>query len=436
MALTSRFYVVLGLGLLLAIPIAFSHQLVWLVAIYDLVLFVIAIIDLLQAPRKDSFEVERKHDPVLSITVANPIHLKLRSRIDMPLQVKLRDEPPPEMSWDTREFEFILTPHSEHAVTYHVTPKARGDYQFNDIFMRCLTPLGFWWRTYRLKAEEIVQVYPNVLALKQYDLLRNKGHLRDIGIRRTRLRGVGTEFEALRDYTPDDEYRRIDWKATARKGKPIVREYEAERSQSVFLVIDTGRNMMADVEQVHKLDHVMNAALMLAYAAVTANDRLGLLLFNDIMQRFVPPKRGRQQVEVILEALHGVQAEPVEPDYRMAVTYLYSRWRKRSLVVFFTDLQEPESSRELIRCLGSLSHTHLCLCVTVADPRLSELTRTAASDSSAVYNRAVALQVAHDRQATIRILEQQGIHVIDSEPERLSRDLVNYYLTLKARSAI
>jgi uncharacterized protein (DUF58 family) len=106
------------------------------------------------------------------------------------------------------------------------------------------------------------------------------------------------------------------------------------------------------------------------------------------------------------------------------------------LVVFFTDLQEPESSRELIRCLGSLSHTHLCLCVTVADPRLSELTRTAASDSSAVYNRAVALQVAHDRQATIRILEQQGIHVIDSEPERLSRDLVNYYLTLKARSAI
>ncbi|MER3558725.1 MAG: DUF58 domain-containing protein, partial [Armatimonadota bacterium] len=192
---------------------------------------------------------------------------------------------------------------------------------------------------------------------------------------------------------PDDEFRRIDWNATARRGKPIVRDYQAERSQNILLLLDAGRNMLAEVESMRKFDTVLNTALMLAYVATQMDDKVGAMVFADEIDQFVPPQRGRAQVAHLTQRLHAAQPRLVEPDYLYAVTYLARRWRKRSLMVFFTDLIDPESSRLLLHAIGALRKQHLCVVVTVADPRLRAWSHELPESPETLYRRAVATQV-------------------------------------------
>jgi uncharacterized protein (DUF58 family) len=193
-------------------------------------------------------------------------------------------------------------------VVYHLTPRYRGEARFEDVFLRVEGRLRLTTRDYRLPARESVPVYPNLLQLREYDLLRHRGRLQMMGFRQLRLRGQGAEFESLREYTPDDEFRRIDWKATARRGKPIVRDYQTERSQNVLLLLDAGRTMLAEVEGRRKFDAVLNAALMLAYVAVQMDDKVGALVFADEVDLFSPPQRGKAQVGKLVDALHDARA--------------------------------------------------------------------------------------------------------------------------------
>jgi uncharacterized protein (DUF58 family) len=296
--------------------------------------------------------------------------------------------------------------------------------------------LGLVYSFYRLPARERVPIYPNLLKMREYELLRHRGLLRQMGVRQTRLRGLGTEFESLREYTPDDEFRRIDWKATARRGKPIVRDYQVERSQHVFLLYDAGRNMLAEVEGMRKFDAVLNTGLMLAYVAAQMEDKVGALVFADEVDQFVPPQRGRAQVAKLVEALHAVQPRMVEADYLYAITYLAQRWRKRSLIVLFTDLIDPDASRVLLHALAGLARQHLCVCVTVSDPRLHAWSEQYPQTPEQLYRRAVATQVLTDRVAVVRTLERMGVFTVDAEPETLVPALVNFYLQAKARSVL
>lgn len=433
---TPRFWILFALGAPLAVLAASNTAYLWLMVIFDAALVGLALGDRSNSIRPHQITIARLHEPVLSIVARNVISLEVTNESRQPVTLRVRDEPPALFAPERREFAFTLQPRETRVATYGVTSRRRGDYLFNDVYVRALSPMSLVWVPHRIAAKENVKVYPNVIALRRYDLLRHRGHLREIGIRRSRLRGVGNEFESLRDYTPDDDFRQIDWKATARRARPIVRQYEAERSQSVFLVIDAGRNMLAEIDGITKLDHVMNAALMLGYAAAYADDRLGLLTFDDSVLRYLPPKRGRGQVEAIMNSLYSVQAGPVEPNYPVAFAYLSRRWAKRSLVVAFTDLQEADSAEGLITALAALARVHRCVCVTVADPDLHALATAPITDSASVYTRAVALQVQHDRRAAIRRLKQRGVAVIDSEPDTLARDLVNFYMAQKARGAI
>ncbi|MCS7191259.1 MAG: DUF58 domain-containing protein, partial [Fimbriimonadales bacterium] len=257
-----------------------------------------------------------------------------------------------------------------------------------------------------------------------------------MGFRQRRLRGQGTEFESLREYTPDDEFRRIDWKATARRGKPIVRDYQIERSQHVILLLDAGRTMLAEVEGKRKFDSVLNAALMLAYVAIQMDDKVGALVFADEIDLFSPPQRGRAQVGRLVDALHAVQPRMVESDYLYAATYLARRWRKRSLIALFTDLIDPDASRMALHAIGTLRRQHLCVVITVADPRLHRWSQQTPNEPIELYRRAVATQTLNDRLAAMRTLERMGVHCIDAEPDTLVSALVNYYLQVKARGGL
>lgn len=436
MVFTPRFWVLIAIGGLLALLGLRYPPILLLVAIWDIGVIFLALLDLFTLPRPAAFQVRRLHEEVLSLGAANLIRLEVLVHTRRPLKLRLRDEPPSECLFDQREFRLTLLPYQPAECRYHLTPIRRGDHRFQDIFLRVEGALGLVIGTYRLPAREVVKVYPDLLAIRQYDLLRHRGMLRQVGFRQVRLRGAGTQFESLREYTPDDEFRRIDWKATARKNKLIVRDYETERSQNVILMLDAGRNMLAEVEGLRKFDTVLNVALMLAYVAMLMDDKVGAMVFSDEIEQFIPPQRGKQQVARLTEALHAQEARPVEPDYLGAVTYFAHRWRKRSLIAVFTDLVEVEASRALVQALSGIARHHLCLCITVADPRLRRLSQQAPETLPQFYSRAIATQVLTDRFAVIRMLEHMGVHVIDTEPENLVQAVVNYYTQVKGKGRL
>jgi uncharacterized protein (DUF58 family) len=440
MVLTRRFLYLVGFGVVPLLLSSLYAPLALLGVLWNLILVTLALIDYLNTPRAEhSFSVQRTTDDALSVAAANQVALRVRNELPRPLRVLVRDEPPPEFALDEaqpRQAWLSLGPFDVRTLTYSVTPPARGDFPFGDVYFRVRSPMGLVLRQGRIPAAASVSVYPNLRAVEEYDLLLKRAHLMRQGARRVRLTGGGREFAALREYTPDDEYRTIDWKATARRGKVISRTYEAERSQDVFLLIDLGRLMRQEIAHTQKLDHVVNAGLMLAHVVAEADDRVGLLTFADEARAWLPPRRGRAQANDILQSLYAARAEPIESDYRQAFRFLAARWRKRSLAVLFTDLSDPESSATLLAEIAALATMHLVVCVVVSDPLVAQRARQVPDDVAQVYEKAVAEEVIADRRRALGLLQRRGVLVVDAEPKELSVELVARYLEVKSRSLL
>jgi uncharacterized protein (DUF58 family) len=426
--------------LLIAAPIialgTWASALEWIAGLYILLNLALFVMDWRQAGRVSRFEVSRQHDTKLSLGADNPIHLLVRNRSRRPATFWLRDEPPDKFKIDTRILTGVVPARRTWQGAYRVRPLRRGDYQFGDLNLRWRGPLGLIVRQARIEASGPVKVYPNLLDVRRYDLLLRRNRLQELGLRHTRMFGEGTEFERLREYLPDDEFRRIDWKATARRNRPITIEYQTERSQNVIAVLDTGRMMQSPVAQIAKLDYVVNAVLFLAYVATGKGDKVGLMTFADDVVQFVTPRQGRGQFYRMLELLYGIEAQPVEPNYRRALSYLALKQRKRSLVVIFTDLSGGMSMQALVSHVSVLARRSLPLVVTISDPDIHAATHQQPHDSLTVYQRAAAAQLLDERQVALDNLRRQGVLTLDVPANQLSMAVINRYLELKGRTLL
>lgn len=426
--------------LLLAAPLialaALAPALIWLAAVYLLAVAALALSDLILAARPGQIEVERIHDQRLSLGADNLVTLILANATPRPVAFTLRDEHPHEFPADARYLSGMIAPFDVAEARYHLRPLRRGDYQFGAVVVRYKGPLGAIMRQVRYPLDAAVKVYPNLLELKKYDLLARKGLLHELGLRVSRVRGPGGEFERLRDYTADDEFRRIDWKATARRGKPIAAEYETERSQHVVCALDCGRLMAPPVGELMRLDYAVNTALMLSYVAGLRGDHVGMLAFADAVRTYIAPRRGKPQFQSLLEALYNLQPEPVEADPAAALGYLARRQRRRALIVVFTDLATPEAAGPLVVQLTRLARHHLPLCVTVNDPFVSGAAGQPVTTSADMYRRAVAEELLAERRALLERLQRSGVLTVDVPADKLSAGVVNTYLRLKAQGRL
>jgi uncharacterized protein (DUF58 family) len=404
--------------------------------LYVVLTLVLLALDWRLAGGADRFEVSRWHDTKLSLGGDNAIHLSVRNRGPRPGRVWLRDEPPDAFEISARILAGEVPSRGLWKDLYYVRPLRRGDYAFGNLNLRWQGPLGLIQRQARIDAAEPVKVYPNLLDVRRYDLLLQRNRLQEMGLRHTRIFGEGTEFERLREYLPDDEFRRIDWKATARRNRPVTVEYQTERSQSVVAVLDTGRMMQSPVDRIAKLDYVVNAALLLAYVATGKGDKVGLMTFADDVTRFIDPRQGRGQFYRMLEILYAVEAQPVEPDYRRALSYLALKQRKRALVVIFTDLSGGTSMKALVSHAAVMARRSLPLIVTISDPDIYQAAHQRPDSSLAVYQRAAAVQLLDERQVTLDSLRRQGILTLDVPANRLSVAVINRYLELKGRTLL
>jgi len=397
---------------------------------------VIAVADNLLSRRTAVIETERQVDEKLSLGTDNQVEIILYSRTIRPLFLQVKDDPPIEFETARRQQHLWLGPYQTQRITYRTVPQARGDYQFGDIHIRGRSRLALSWWQQRIPAQQQVRVYPDLLQVHRYELLARKIHLQQAGFRLMRRRGEGTEFESLRDYVPDDDFRDIDWKASARRNKPITREYEIERSQNVMLMIDAGRMMCGQLDGMSKLDYAINAALMLAYVASRQDDAVGMMVFAGAVNSFIPPRKGKAQIGRLVEELYTVQPTMTEPDYGAALTMLQSRSRKRSLVVIFTDIIDKQASRALLAYSGALYPHHLPLVVTIRDPQLQQTANLYPQEVPQVYQRAVAAGLLRDRSQALAALRRQGARVVDATPDELTVSAVNRYLDIKARQLL
>lgn len=439
--LTLRALILLLLVAPLLVAASFVAPLFFVALFYLLLMLAALVFDIVRAPRASGFEVERRNDSKLSLGAENPIFIKIRAlsspRVPpLPLIMTVRDEPPDEYEISQRLLEGELLPHETLTLRYTVTPHARGDYAFGDTTLRWSGPLGLVVKQHTFTTNAPVKVYPNLLEVRKYELLARTGRLQEIGLRKARVFGRGTEFERLREWTPDDEFRQISWKATARRGKPIAIEYQTERSQTVITLLDAGRLMRAPIGPLAKLDYAINTTLLLGYVAGLRGDLVGNLTFADDVMGYLPAKTGRAQFHRLLEMLYNIQSQPTVPDYQRAIAYLKIKRPKRALVVLFTDLAAGSNLEELVKAMSSLRPRHLPMIVTMNDPSVLALAKQAPDDTRAVYERTLAEQQLEERRLLLDQLEQRGVLTIDVPASKLTTAVINRYLSLKARNLL
>ncbi len=405
----------------------------WIAWGYFIVILSTLFMDWRMAGNIKQFDIVREHDSKLSLGAENPVRVSLRNRSWRGVSFRVRDEAPEKFRIETRTMEGQVSPRGEWSQVYHVRPLRRGDYEFGDLSLRWVGPLGLVVRQAKVDAKELVKVYPNLLDVRRYDLLLKRNRLQEMGLRTTRQFGEGTEFERLREYLPDDEYRRINWKATARRNFPVTTEYQTERSQQVIAVLDVGRMMQSPVADIAKLDYVVNAVLLLTYVATGKGDRVGMMSFADDVQHYLSPRQGRGQFYRMLELLYAVEPQPVEPDYRRALAYLVVKQRRRALVVVFTDLTGGASLNSLVAQMSMLARSSLPLLVTISDPDVVNASQMKPNDSLGVYQRSAASQLLDERRVILDSLRQRGVLTLDVPANQLSMSVINRYLELKGR---
>ncbi len=387
-------------------------------------------------PRLRAFEAELRVAPVLSLAEEEPVAVLVRNRSGAGGSGWIRAVFPE--PWQVpRPVERIAVPgHGSGEAVFRVTPRKRGLYEVGPIHLRLPSPLRFLWRDYRFDRTVAVKVYPAVASIRKYALLSRRLRTRELGFRTHRVRGQGMEFARLRDYHTDDDVRLIDWKATARRGRFISREYQVERCQNVVLMIDAGRMLTEEVDGIVKIEYVLNAALLLTRIAAEYDDRVGALVFDERVQRLTPLRKGRAAVGAMAEALYDVEPRLCEANYELAFSTLNIRCRKRALVVLFTNLVDQGVSGLVSAHLRALAWRHVPLCVAVGDRETREIAWSVPRTLDEAYRKGAAAQLVVSRARTIEDLKRRGVHVVDASAGQVSMALINKYLDLKTRQVL
>jgi uncharacterized protein (DUF58 family) len=281
-----------------------------------------------------------------------------------------------------------------------------------------------------------VEVYPDITSIARFDLLMRRSHLMDMGLISERRRGSGTDFESLREYVKGDEYRKIDWKASARRNKLITREFQSEVNQAVLVMIDCSRSMGARVGDISLLDHAANGALLLGHQVLKKGDMVGLVTFSDVPHQFLPPRRGKNHFFSFVRQLYAVQAGRVEPDYVAVLQALNMTSLKRSLLMIITDLTSGEAVEKMQQAIAMTSRRHLPIVISLLDPRLKEAAERVPENEAQVYQKVVARNMINRISAMAQRIEQMGVATIIVTPAQLSSSMLSQYLKVKLRSRL
>ncbi len=438
-----------------------------LVVVLDGLLAVVAIIDLLTLPTKRKFHVRRELAHIATRGEKHSIVILLENLGRRGLEVLVRDDQPSGLCEDHDPITVRLEPMSRFRIHYAIYPKQRGAYAFEWIWLRAKSRLGLWTANLRFSAKDKLSVYPALKQISRYALYARLNRMSLLGVRKSRRVQADNEFERLRDYAPDDQFRSIDWRATSRRLKLTVRDYQANQSQRVVFLIDCGRMMVNESMGQSLLDAAFDAALTLGYVSLAQHDEAGLLCFSDRILRWIPPGGGKQQLNRMVQAVHDVQPELVESRFDLAFLHLQHHCRKRTLSILISNLIDDRNAGQIKAHMTNLVGRHLPMVVLLKDhdlfqaaenaPPVSEeeiqhLALPATSDPGTQANpsrkpkrpklppitpesakAAAAADILLWRHEVLADLRHAGVLTLDCFPEKLTAPLVNEYLRIKSQ---
>jgi uncharacterized protein (DUF58 family) len=398
----------------------------------DAVIVVIALVDLALAPAPGRVPVERRLPGAVALGDHVAIAWLVTNRGHRPLRLALADELAPSLGAATRRIRMRVPAGATATASTTLRPTRRGRFEPRDLVVRTEGPLGLLARQGRRDLPGTLRVYPPFHSKKEAELRLDRARVLEIGLRSAQGRGGGTEFEQLREYSVDDEFRRIDWAATARAAKVMVRTYRAERNQTVLVLLDNGRIMAGRVAGVPRIEHAMDAVMMLTAVATRLGDRSGLVAFDRRVRAVVPPGHTASQFGRISDAMYELEPELAESDYLGAFTETLVRFRRRALLVLLTEVAPQAITETLLPALPLIARSHLLLIGAVRDPDVESWATGVPVDAAGAFRKAAALAALDERRRVVARLQGLGAAVIDASPGRLAPRLADAYLRVKA----
>ena len=386
--------------------------------------------------RRDRATVERLPIERLSIGRDNPIRLVIKAG-QRSATLQIRDASPQaftQSSDNPAVLQVSLPANAQEELTYQVFPTQRGEYNWGKAQVRQLGAWGLAWHNWHTAEPQTVAVYPDLVGLRSLSIrltMQTTGN-----IKQSRRIGMGTEFAELREYGSGDDPRLIDWKASARRDRPLLRVLEPEQEQTLIILLDSGRLMTAQVKGLARFDWGLNAALSLALAGLHRGDRVGIGVFDRSLHTWIPPERGQAQLAKLIDRLTPLQPTLLEPDYLNAITTITRQQTRRALVVLITELIDKTASAELLSAMVRLRPRYLPFCVTLRDPQVDTRAEAVTHELDSTYARAVALDLLTQRQIAFATLKQKGVLVLDAPAYQITEQLVDRYLQIKARNQL
>lgn len=424
-----------GLALLGLLGYATSYA-ADLLLVADVTLAVLVIADGWRAVSPRHLGVAREAPGTFTVSRPTEARYVWRNPAGRTARIVVREVRPAILGGAVPARPLVLAAGKATAERVRVEPSRRGREVAGSLVVRSVGPLGLGIRQGRLAAPWDVRVYPNLPATRLKASVVEAVRRREAGLRPVRRPGEGGTFESLREWVPGDDTRLIDWKATARRGKAIARQYEEERRQQVLLVLDAGRLLAEEIDGESRFEHAVRAAVLLALAAVYHDDNVGAMVFADRVSHYVSPQRGRRGLRQLLDVLAVSEPKLVEPDYPAAFRYLAVHNRKRALTVVFTDAIDPLASEALVTTVGSLRPRHLPLVVTLKNPALDAVAGMRPETAADAYRKAAAEALLGARADALARMRQVGAMVLDVEPARASGAVVERYIQLKRRGRL
>jgi len=435
--LTSRFLLITDILVLLFFFGYFYSPLFFIGKVGVIIFISILIVEsFILFSNKQNVYAERILSDRLSNGDDNEVKIILTNNYTLNINVKIIDELP--FIFQIRDFEIISVLQSGNTKTFNyiIHPVKRGEYDFGALNVYVSTMLNLVSRRFMFDQSKSVAVYPSYIQMKKYQLMAVSDRLVEVGIKKVRRIGHSMEFEQIKEYVKGDDYRTINWKATARKRQLMVNHYIDEKAQQIYSIIDMGRTMKMPFDKMSLLDYAINTSLVISNIALLKQDKAGIITFNNQINSVLPAERNSIQMKKILDTLYKQETGYLESDYEKLAAVVKSKVKQRSLLLFFTNFETGNSVKRQLPYFKSLSKNHLVIMIFFFNTGLDELINKKAESIDEIYHKTIAEKFVYEKKVIQKELSAAGIQSILTTPDQLSINTINKYLELKARGMI
>lgn len=423
-----------SVGFLLSFWTPFLYPIAWVLVLIIALLFVVDLIILYRY--NNAISASRLLPDKFSNSDSNTVPISLTNHYPFKIELDIIDELP--IQFQKRDFSYQSTVNPNQTIdfNYSVRPVDRGEYVFGHLNVYTSSKLKIVKRKYQFQNEQMVAVYPSFIQMQKYDFLAISNNLTEFGLKKIRRIGNTSEFEQIKDYVHGDDFRTVNWKATAKRGQLMVNQYQDEKSQPIYSIIDTGRVMKMPFNGLKLLDYAINSALAFSNVALKKHDKVGLLTFSKTIESFLPATQKLSNLNVILQRLYNIKTQYYDSDYGLLYAQLKRKVTHRSLLILYTNFEHISALKRQLPYLQAISKNHLLVVVLFENTELDAIISESAEDLQAIYHKTIAEKFAYEKRLMVKELQKHGIQSILTPPENLTVNTINKYLEIKSRGLL